>query len=102
MAGFILLLVVLLYYYGYGQFPGLTVPNPILFTIHNQPVSLAAFLIFFAFLWIVSALPSILRIIGIILLTAWVLTQLGIVAIAGLSNFIAVAIIVMLFVLIFR
>ena len=102
MAGFILLLIVLLYFYGYVQIPGLTVPNPTLFTIHNQPVSLAVFLIFFAILWAISSLPSVLRIIGIILLVAWTLTELGFVVIAGLSNFIAITIIVALFVIIFR
>jgi hypothetical protein len=102
MAGFILLLMVLLYFYGYVQIPGLTVPNPTLFTIHNQPVSLAALLIFFAILWTISVLPPILRIIGIILLVAWTLTELGFVVIAGLSNFIAITIIVALFVIIFR
>ncbi|MCX6794113.1 MAG: hypothetical protein NTY06_03335 [Candidatus Gottesmanbacteria bacterium] len=71
MAGIILLLMVLLYFYGYVQIPGVTVPNPILFFIHGQTVSLAALLIFIAILWTISALPGILRIIGIILLIAW-------------------------------
>jgi len=102
MAGIILLLMVLLYFYGYVQVPGITVPNPILFTIHGQTVSLAAFLIFFAILWTISVLPPVLRIIGMILLVAWTLTELGFVVIAGLSNFIALAIIVALFVLLFR
>jgi len=102
MAGIILLLMVVLYFYGYVQIPGVTVPNPTLFTIHNQPVSLAAFLIFIAILWTISVLPPILRIIGIILLIAWTLTELGFIVIAGLSNFIAIAIIVALFVIIFR
>jgi len=102
MAGIILLLMVLLYFYGYVQIPGITVPNPTLFTIHNQPVSLAAFLIFFAILWTISVLPPVLRIIGMILLVAWTLTELGFVVIAGLSNFIAIAMIVALFVLLFR
>lgn len=102
MAGIILLLMVLLYFYGYVQVPGITVPNPTLFIIHGQTVSLAALLIFFAILWTISVLPPILRIIGIILLVAWTLTELGFVVIAGLSNFIAIAVIVSLFVLVFR
>ena len=102
MAGIILLLMIVLYFYGYMQIPGITVPNPILFTIHNQPISLAAFLIFFAILWTITVLPPVLRIIGIILLAAWTLTELGFVVIAGLSNFIAIAVIIALFVIIFR
>ncbi len=102
MAGIILLLMVLLYFYGYVQIPGLTVPNPTVFIIHGQTISLAAFLIFFAILWTITVLPPVLRIIGIILLTAWTLTELGFVVIAGLSNFIAIAIIISLFVIIFR
>lgn len=102
MAGIILLLMVVLYFYGYVQIPGITVPNPTLFTIHSQPISLSAFLIFFAILWTISVLPPILRIIGMILLVAWTLTELGFIVIAGLSNFIAIAIIVALFVLGFR
>ena len=102
MAGIILLLMVVLYFYGYVQIPGITVPNPTLFVIHGQPISLAALLIFFAILWTITVLPPILRIIGIILLTAWTLTELGFVVIAGLSNFIAIAVIISLFVIIFR
>lgn len=100
--GIILLLMVILYFYGYAQIPGITVPNPTILTIHSQPVSLAALLIFFAILWTISTLPGILRIIGIILLIAWTLTELGFIVIAGLSNFIAIAVIVILFVLLFR
>ncbi len=102
MAGFILLLLVLLYFYGYVQIPGITVPNPTILTIHNQPISVSAFLIFFAILWTISILPPVLRIIAIILLLAWTLTELGFVVIAGLSNFIAITIIMALFVLVFR
>jgi hypothetical protein len=102
MAGIILLLMVVLYFYGYVQIPGISVPNPTLFIIHGLPVSLASCLIFFAILWTITVLPPILRIIGIILLVAWTLTELGFVVIAGLSNFLAVAVIISLFVVIFR
>jgi len=102
MAGFILLLMVLLYFYGYVQIPGITVPNPTLFTIHSQPISLASFLIFIAILWTISVLPPVFRIIGTILLAAWILTEFGFVVIAGLSNFIAITMIVGLCVLVFR
>ena len=102
MAGLILLLMVILYFYGYVQVPGVTVPNPTLFFIHGQTISLAALLIFFAILWTISVLPPVLRIIGIILLAAWTLTELGFFVIAGLSNFIAIAMIVGLFFVIFR
>jgi hypothetical protein len=102
MAGIILLLMVILYFYGYVQIPGVTVPNPTLFIIQGQPVVVSSFLIFFAILWTITVLPPILRIIGIILLVAWTLTELGFVVIAGLSNFIAITIIISLFVIIFR
>jgi hypothetical protein len=102
MVGFILLLMILLYFYGYVQIPGITVPNPTILTIHNRPISVSAFLIFVAILWTVSILPPVLRIIAIILLLAWTLTELGFVVIAGLSNFIAIAIMMALFVLVFR
>lgn len=102
MAGIILLIMVVLYFYGYVQIPGVTVPNPILFTLHGESISLAAVLIFLAIIWTISILPPILRIIGIILLVAWTLTELGFVVIAGLSNFIAIAVIISLFVIIFR
>ena len=102
MAGIILFFMVVLYFYGYVQIPGITVPNPTLFIIHGHPVLLASFLIFIAILWTITVLPPVLRIIGIILLTAWTLTELGFVVIAGLSNFLAVAVIITLFVIIFR
>jgi hypothetical protein len=102
MVGFVLLLMIILYFYGYVLIPGITVPNPTLFFIHGQTVSLAAFLIFFAILWTISVLPPVLRIIGSILLIAWTLTELGFIIIPGLSNFITIAIIGGLFVLIFR
>jgi hypothetical protein len=102
MVGIILLFMVVLYFYGYVQIPGITVPNPALFSIHGHPVLLASFLIFIAILWTITVLPPILRIIGIILLTAWTLTELGFVVVAGLSNFLTVAVIITLFVVIFR
>lgn len=102
MAGIILLVMVVLYFYGYVQIPGVTVPNPILFVLNGQSISLAAVLIFLAIIWTISILPPILRVIGIILLAAWTLTELGFVVIAGLSNFIAIAVIISLFVIIFR
>lgn len=102
MAGIILFLMVVLYFYGYVQIPGIAVPNPTLFIINGQPISLAIFLIFFAILWTLSVLPPVLRVIGIVLLVAWTLTELGVFVIAGLSNFIAIAVIVSLFVIIFR
>ncbi len=102
MAGIILLLMVILYFYGYVQIPGITVPNPALFIINGHSISLAAFLIFFAILWTITVLPPVLRVIGIILLVAWTLTELGFVVIAGLSNFIAIAVIISLLVVILR
>ena len=102
MAGIILLLMVVLYFYGYMQIPGLSVPNPTLFIIHGQMVSLSSFLIFFAILWTITVLPPVLRIIGIILLAAWTLTELGFVVIAGLSNFLTIAVIIALLVIILR
>jgi hypothetical protein len=94
MAGLLIIILVLLYFFGYIHIPGLFIPNPNLFTFNGHPVSLATLLIFLAILWAIGVLPSPLRQIAMVLVLLWILSTLGIIALAGLSNLIIVAILV--------
>ena len=101
MIGFLFIVLLVLYFLGYIQIPGLTIPNPFLFTINGHPISLVTLLIFLAILWAIGVLPSPLRQIAMVLVLLWILSTLGILAVAGLSNLIIVVILVGLVVSLF-
>ncbi len=94
MGGILLIVLLILYFFGYIQIPGLLIPNPILFTLNSEPITLATLLIFLAIGWAIGVLPSPLREISSVLFILWILAQLGIIAIAGLSHLLFVAILV--------
>src|SRR3989338_1379959 len=92
---FIILVVLLgLRFLGYAPVAGVHIPNTVLFSINNHPITLWNVLIVFAVLWAISILPRPFREIASVLLLLWVLSVVGIFAIAGLSNVILIAIIV--------
>lgn len=94
MAGLLIIILVLLYFFGYIQIPGLSIPNLSFFTFNGHPITLVTILIFLAILWAIGVLPSPLRQIAMVLVLLWILSTLGILAIAGLSNLIIIAILV--------
>lgn len=91
MIGTILLLLVILWVLGYLQFP---LTNTTLFNFGARPVSLSDLLTFLIILWLISVLPNPFRGIALVLLLLWVLSLLGIIAIAGFSSLIMLAFIV--------
>lgn len=102
MAGILIIVLLLLYFFGYINVPWLSIPNPLLFTISGHDIMLSTLLIFLAILWAIGVLPSPLRQIAGVLFILWILSTLGIIAIAGLSNLLVVAILVGLLISLFQ
>lgn len=93
MLGAIIVLLIILWFLGYIRLDALTIPDIPLFALNGQTITLWNLLIFAVVLWAIGILPSPIREIAGILLFLWVLSVLGILAIAGLSNLLVIAII---------
>jgi len=89
----ILVILIILWFLGYVPTGSLYVPNIVLFSINNHPITLWNVLILLAVGWAISILPKPFREIASVLLLFWVLSVVGILAIAGLSNILIIAII---------
>jgi hypothetical protein len=87
----ILLFLVVFWLLGYGPFQVLHV---ILFKFNGLAINLWDILIFLVFIWLVGTLPSPFRQIAVVFVLIWVLSLLGVVAVAGLSSILVIAIIV--------
>ena len=96
MLGAILLILIVLWFFGYIHIQGLTFPNIPLFTLNGHSISLWDLLIFLVILWAIEALPGPLRVIAGVLLITWLLSTLGIVAVAGLPHIIVIVLIIAL------
>ncbi|MBW7944565.1 hypothetical protein H3C70_04145 [Patescibacteria group bacterium] len=90
----VLVLLVIFLITGLIEIPGFTLPNFVLFRINGEPITLLNVLIFMLILWAIGILPSPFREIAGVLFVLWVLSVLGFIAIAGLSNLIVIGIIV--------
>lgn len=97
----IVIILVVLWFLGYAPISGISIPNIILFTINNHPVTLWEILILAVIGWAISILPRPFQVLASVLLVLWILSVLGILAIAGLSNVIILVIIVGLILSIF-
>lgn len=97
----IVIILIILWFLGYAPITGISIPNFVLFTINNHPVTLWEILILAVIGWAIGILPRPLQIVASVLLLLWILSVLGIFAIAGLSNVIVLVIIVGLIVSIF-
>jgi hypothetical protein len=97
----IVIILIILWFLGYAPISGISIPNFVLFTINNHPVTLWEILILLVVGWAIGILPRPLQAIASVLLLLWVLSVLGILAIAGLSNIIVLVIIVGLIISIF-
>lgn len=87
----ILLILILFWLVGYGPFQVLHI---ILLKFNGLSITVWDLLIFLVFIWLVGELPSPFRQIAVIFILIWVLASLGIIAVAGLSNILVIAIIV--------
>jgi hypothetical protein len=94
MLGAILFVLVILWFLGYIHIQGIIIPNILLFTLNGHSISLWDLLIFLVILWALEALPGPFRMIAGILLVIWLLSTLGILAIAGLPHVIVVVLII--------
>ncbi len=90
----IVVLLIVLWFLGYVQISNVVIPNVPLFMINEHLVTLVELLIFLAIVWAVSILPTPLRQIGFAVVVLWVLATLGIIAVAGLSSILVIAVIV--------
>ena len=97
----IVLILIVLWFLGYASISGISIPNFVLFTINNHPITLWEILILAVVGWAIGILPRPLQAVASVLLLLWVLSVLGILAFAGLSNIIVLVIIVALIVSIF-
>jgi len=90
----ILAILIGLWFLGYAPMSGVSFPNIVLFSFNNHQITLLNILILLAVGWAISILPRPFREIASVLLLFWVLSVVGILAIAGLSNILLIAIIV--------
>ena len=96
-----IIILAILWLLGYAPLAGISIPNIPLFTINSHAITLWEILIFAVVSWAIGILPRPLQAIASVLLLLWVLSELGILAIAGLSNIIVLVIIIGLIVSIF-
>lgn len=87
----ILLLLIVLWLFGYIAFP---LTNYALFTIAGRTITLNDLLVFAVIIWLIDVLPSPFREIATVLFVLWILGVLGIISIVGFSSLVMVAFIV--------
>lgn len=90
----IVVILIVLWLLGYAPVQGISIPNIQLFSINNHSVTLWDILTLAVISWLIGILPRPFQEIAGVLLLLWVLSVIGIIAIAGFSNIIVVAIIV--------
>jgi len=81
---------------------GINIPNVILFSLNGHPITLWNILMLIVICWLLGILPSPIREIAGVLLILWILSLLGIIAIAGLSNILVIALIIGLVIFILK
>lgn len=90
----IVIILIILWLLGFVPITGISIPNFVLITINNHPVTLWEILIVAVIGWAISILPRPFQAIGSILLLLWILSVLGILAFTGLPNIIILIIII--------
>jgi hypothetical protein len=94
MLEILLIVLVVLWLTGNLTIPGVVIPDFLLFNINGHPITLWNVITFLVIVWILGLLPHPFKEIAGVLLILWVLSLLGIIAIAGLTNLIVIGIIV--------
>jgi hypothetical protein len=97
----IIVILIILWLLGYSPLSGASIPNPVLFAINNHPITLLNILILLVISWAIGVLPSPFQAVASVLLILWILSELGIFAIAGMPSIIVLIIIVALIMSIF-
>src|SRR5260221_5494305 len=90
MLNLILLFLIILWFLGYLQVPLFAIS---VFSISGHSITLNDILVFLVILWLIGILPYPFRQIASVLLLLWVLSSLGVIAIAGFSTIVLIAII---------
>lgn len=86
MIGAIIIILLILWFLGYIRVSGLPpIPDFVLFSINNHPITLWNLLILLVIIWAIGILPSPFQEIAGVFLILWILAVLGILVIAGLS-----------------
>jgi len=93
MLSAILVILIILWVLGYMPISGMSIPNPIIFSINEYPISLWNILTLLVIVWAIGILPRPFQTIASVLLVIWVLSILGVLAIGGLPNIIVLLII---------
>ena len=84
----------ILWLLGYVRIDGLVLPDITFFHINGQPVTLWNILILGVISGIIGLLPSPFRQIAAVFLVIWILSVLGILAIAGLPNILLIVLLI--------
>ena len=80
-----IVLLALLWAFGYIHIGGINFPDVQLFIINGREISLLHLLVFFIVMWAISILPTPFREISGALLFLWVLAILGIISLTGIG-----------------
>lgn len=94
MLGGLLVVLIILWLLGYVNVGIIDIPDIILFSLNGHPVSLWDILILLVISGVIGILPGPFRAIASVLLILWALSVLGIIAIAGLSSLLVLAVII--------
>jgi len=98
----VLIILVLLWVFGYLHIPALPLHDVVLFRILGHAVTLWELVMFFVIAWAMETLPSPLRQMAYVLVLLWLLSTLGIIAIAGFNQLLVLALIIGLVVALFQ
>ena len=97
----IIIILSILWILGYAPLSGIAIPNFVLFSINNHPITLWEVFILIVISWAIGILPRPLQIVASVLLIIWILSVLGILAVGGLPSIVVLSIIIGLIVSIF-
>lgn len=98
----LLVLFIILWFLGYIQVPGLTIPNITLFELNGRVISLINLFIFLLIVAAIGVLPTPLRQIAFGVLILWLLATFNILAIPGLASILVIAMILGVLISIFQ
>lgn len=90
----VLIFLILLWVLGYINIPYISINNIVLFDLLGKAITLYDILIFALMVWLIDLLPWPFRGLAGVVLALWLLAFFGIIAIAGLSQIIVLALIV--------
>lgn len=90
----LLIILVVLWITGIIKIPGIVLRDIVIFRLNGKPISVWDLVLFIVIIWAIKELPSPVREIAGIFLILWILSLLGFIVIAGLSNLLIIALII--------